>query len=182
MFANKAVVTIVTYVWDFYRSSIIKFIMMPYVVYFILYNLLINCTTDDLIGLDRSLFSEDKETLKAVRLALDIAILPFIAFFLYIQFLLILRIGLGFFRKIWNVIDVCSLALNLAYVICDFKGVSQYELRAMASIGIILIWIKSFYFFRIFDETAPMVRMILVIIINIRWFLLIFAVSIIAIS
>lgn len=50
----------------------------------------------------------------------------------------------------------------------------------MAAIGIILIWVKSFYFFRIFDETAPMVRMILVIIKNIRWFILIFFVSILA--
>jgi hypothetical protein len=31
----------------------------------------------------------------------------------------------------------------------------------MASIAVILIWSKSFYFFRIFDETAPMIRMII---------------------
>jgi len=85
-----------------------------------------------------------------------------------------------FFRKTWSVIDTCSLLLNLAYIVCDFCGVSQYKLRAMASIAIILIWIKSFYFFRIFDETAPMVRMVLVIIRNIRWFILIFFVCILA--
>lgn len=84
LFKNKAVVTSVKYIWSFYKWSIIQYIMTPYILYFILFNLLIHFTPEDLIGTDKPLFSEDKDTLKKIRIGLEIVILPLICFFLYV--------------------------------------------------------------------------------------------------
>lgn len=57
LFRNKAVVTSVKYIWSFYKWAIIQYIMTPYVVYFLLFQFLIHFTPEDLIAIDKPLFS-----------------------------------------------------------------------------------------------------------------------------
>lgn len=87
---------------------------------------------------------------------------------------------LGWFRKVWSILDFLAMGLSLFYVIADFSGMSLFNLRSIASVNILLLWTKSFYFFRIFDHTAPMIRMILNVVKEIRWFLTIFLISVFA--
>ena len=60
----------------------------------------------------------------------------------------------------WNDIDLCSFILNIAFVVCDLAKVEPNSVRALGSTAVFIMWLKFFYFLRLFETTAPIVRMI----------------------
>ena len=64
-----------------------------------------------------------------------------------------------------------SLFLNTAMVICDLSGLEEHVVRAIFSVAVLFMWFKVFYLLRLFFRTAFLVRMILEIVYDMRWFL-----------
>ena len=60
--------------------------------------------------------------------------------------------------------DVCSLFINTAFVIGDLMSLELQTMRPIAAVAIFIMWMKFFYFLRLFETTAPVVRMIMQII------------------
>jgi len=85
---------------------------------------------------------------------------------------------LSYLRSMWNVIDLTTLILTLVIIIMDFADTKATTLRTVSSVAIVLLWMKFFYFLRIFDSTAPLIRMIVEITADIRPFLLVLVVAI----
>lgn len=87
---------------------------------------------------------------------------------------------LGYFFDIWNMMDLISLGLNIT-TLCLWKWDDNQELlNAFASISCLIMWGKMFYFLRIFFATAHLVRMIIEIVYDMRYFILIFFISVFA--
>lgn len=82
----------------------------------------------------------------------------------------------------WNVTDVSSTLLVITFCICDMAKINYEDGRVIASIAVLLLWAKSFYFLRIFSPTAAFIRMITEIIKEMSTFTLIFFLSIIGIG
>ena len=61
----------------------------------------------------------------------------------------------------WNWIDICSWALNITFIVCDLTEVNPFKFRSLGAAAIFLIWIKLFYFLRLFSPTSNMIRMII---------------------
>jgi hypothetical protein len=57
--------------------------------------------------------------------------------------------------------DLASLMLNLAFFIANIIDVPHPSGRVLASVSIFFIYIKAFYFFRLFQQTAAFMRMIM---------------------
>ena len=84
-----------------------------------------------------------------------------------------------YFSSGWNLIDLANYSLCLAVLIFDLIGLQSYR-RPLASISLIILWIKLFYFLRVFDETSQLIRMIIEIVNDMKNFLIVLLIGIVA--
>ena len=77
-------------------------------------------------------------------------------------------------------IDYPSIFLNLFIIFLDFNGSDQDNINAFSSIAVILMYIKIILYMRVFMTTGGLVRMIIEIIYDMRYFTLIFFLAVIA--
>ena len=51
--------------------------------------------------------------------------------------------------------------MNIVFIVGDMLGAKPESMRPIAATSLFLMWGKFFYFFRLFETTAPIVRMIM---------------------
>jgi hypothetical protein len=68
----------------------------------------------------------------------------------------------------------------IAFAGLDLAGNSSKEARVVGSIAIFLLWVKFFYFLRIFEPTSAFIRMITQIIVDMGVFASIYLLAIFA--
>lgn len=107
-----------------------------------------------------------------------ILILLFNAYFAVYEVRQMLYHKIHYFISFWNLVDLGSLLLNTTIVICDMAALDEEELNAMMSWAVLLMWLKLFYFGRMFETTAGMIRMVLEITFDMKYFLLIFMLAV----
>jgi hypothetical protein len=61
---------------------------------------------------------------------------------------------------IWNVIDIFTMLFVTIFCILDFTQAEEETTRSIGSLAIFFLWIKFFYFLRIFTPTSAFIRMI----------------------
>ena len=69
--------------------------------------------------------------------------------------------GFAYFLSFWNDLDITSFALNITFIACDLAHVDPLKTRCVGSCAVFLMWIKFFYFLRLFQPTSALVRMII---------------------
>ena len=84
-----------------------------------------------------------------------------------------------YFSSGWNLIDLANYSLCLAVLFFDLLGIQSYQ-RPLASIALIILWIKLFYFLRVFDETSQLIRMIIEIVNDMKNFMIVLMIGIVA--
>ena len=52
----------------------------------------------------------------------------------------------------------------------------------MASMAVFVVWLRYFYFGRLFKPTAALIRMIIEIVIDMRWFLFVLIIAVLGFS
>ncbi|CDW88905.1 wd-40 repeat protein [Stylonychia lemnae] len=95
--------------------------------------------------------------------------------------------GLEYFKSVWNYIDtlpVFGIYVMLAFALIEEFGFSEGEFnrpvqRGFISIVTLLMWMKFLYFFRLFDSTSYLIRIIVEVVISMRYFLLVLLMTII---
>ena len=84
----------------------------------------------------------------------------------WIHFTLLELIQMGrskcdYFTDFWNLIDLVSLGLNAAYVIMEIQNThTENQVNMIGSIAIAIMWVKMFYWMRIFKSYAAFIRMV----------------------
>jgi hypothetical protein len=111
---------------------------------------------------------------------LSAALLVMIAYFFVLLFRKIASLGRLSFRSLWVWMTLISNSLNLAIVVMTLSEGNPYDIRRIESVASILMWLRFLYFFRIVDQTAPLVRMIWQILYDMRAFIFIFVLIILA--
>lgn len=80
----------------------------------------------------------------------------------------------------WNAINFISLILNVFVVLADLGEMSRYYVVPFLAVAVLFMWIKLLYFGRMFFSTAWMVRMVSSVAKDMRFFLIIFTISVIS--
>jgi hypothetical protein len=84
---------------------------------------------------------------------------------------------------VWNIFDLSSSILVILFCVIDFFRLDFNDsVVLIASIAVLLLWLKLFYFLRIFKKTSSFIRMIIEMFIDIGTFMLIFFIGILAFS
>jgi hypothetical protein len=78
-----------------------------------------------------------------------------IVYFLYREFKQFTIEASQYFRSIWNFSDIISYSLCGVVIFLDLYGSEQKnKLRPVASITLIILWIKMFYYLRAYESTS----------------------------
>jgi len=117
---------------------------------------------------------------------LTVLIFPLILYFGYTEVKQYLYRPDQYITDLWNGFDLVSIALNLVVILLDIsqseKTVSGIDthLRGLSAVACFFMYVKLFYFLRIFKLTAPLVRMIVDVTFSIKVFVLLFLVFLLA--
>jgi len=108
-------------------------------------------------------------------------LLSFSLYFFLNEFKQFLDEGLNYFSSIWNYIDIlCPLGVSLivVFVFIDLKH--HDTLVTIQGITTFCMWIKLFYFLRMFKATGFLIRIIIEVIKDMKAFLFILLVAFMA--
>lgn len=71
--------------------------------------------------------------------------------FCILEIIQISRDKFSYFTDFWNMLDLTSLILNATYVYCELNNtISENSINLVGSIAIAIMWVKMFYWMRIF--------------------------------
>lgn len=174
LFSLQIIRNIISFLWPYFRNKIIIYVFIPYLLYFSLF--LIYSTY-----FHKRMIENNDAKWTNFGLANNLAVivlLVFIAYFMLIESMQIVSQKLSYFKSFWNLIDLTSLLFNLIILIMDLAGMYDRDLTTLMSIAVLIVWLKLFYFGRIFLATAAMIRMVIEIIYDMKYFLLILLLAI----
>ncbi len=103
-------------------------------------------------------------------------------YFFYMEFRQFLTNTNTYFRSFWNLTDLINYLLCLVVVIFAITPVPNYINRPIASLCLLMLWIKMFYCLRVFEATSRLIRMIVEIVNDIQKFLIVLTIGIIGFS
>ena len=101
-----------------------------------------------------------------------------IGYFIYVEIEYFIVDKSKYISTFLNYIDLFINLLCFMVPMLDLMGNMQSVLRPVASSTLIIVWIKLFYYLRAYDSTSKLIRMIIEICKDIRYFLLVLFIGI----
>ena len=101
-------------------------------------------------------------------------------YFSYFEIASMIRDGFSYLKDIFNWIDWATFVLNfyLTYATSAFpldeSKESRSTIRSLATLTVFLLWLKTFYWMRLFQKLSFYVRLITETFYDIRFFLILF--------
>ena len=145
---------IITFLWSHYRKAVFKYNLIPYLLYMALYLVYVTY-------FHKMKYEHSYSYMLGYGIMNDASVfilLIYILYFLYYEFGQIMFHKIHYFTSFWNMIDLISLLLNLSVLIIDFANVTENEYITFAGISVIPIWMKFFYWWRMFYSTSKVFR------------------------
>lgn len=170
---------IILYQWRFIKKHIIIKLFIPFVFYFTVFILY----STWFIRYKNEQYEKDGENTwgewRIICLCCVVFLGLFILYWIYVELFQIKFHRLAYFKSFWNLLDLGSIFINIAVLAMDQAEVSHFDINAVSSVAVIIMWFKMFYFLRIFKATAHLIRMIIEIIMDMKWFIIVLFLSII---
>lgn len=102
-----------------------------------------------------------------------------LAYFVRIEVVQVIREPQAYLTSPWNLADLISYSLCVLVLVQELLGLPKTLERPVACLGLIILWIKLFYFMRVYDSTSQLIRMIIEIVIDMGNFLKVLLIGII---
>ena len=174
VFSLHIIKCIIIFSWQNFKKFMLIYLLVPYLMYFLLFVLY---TT----YFHKRMVEDENDRWQHFGIANSLAmifLLPFIGYFTFFEIRQMLFLRLSYFLSFWNLVDMSSIILNLLILLFDLINVREDTLIPILATAVLLMWLKLFYFGRIFFKTASMIRMIIEISSDMKYFLLILILTI----
>ena len=186
LFGNFTLVKVLEYKWEAYGKKL--FFREGYIFLMFLLVFLVNTTFILGYRLDETSQALEKNEYIQVSVALDIFLLVYLSYHVYSEIMQFLYFSAKeYFESIWNYFDVILIFLAVPAVITDllyclvFIDNSDY-LKVMNSLTIFFGFLRLISYARGIDGSAFMVRLIIQVIIDMKYFLLLLYIFIIGLG
>ena len=144
---------VIEFLWVGYFAAILDKLFYPFILYFAAYFYYVTYLT-------KETNNEFGYTFCLEMICLVISGKLFVHF-LILELVQMARSKWSYFTDFWNMTDLASLCLNAAYVYLEIKNTrSENTVNLIGSISLALMWVKMFYFMRIFKSYAAFIRMV----------------------
>jgi hypothetical protein len=168
IFSIDLVIRIILFLWGYYRRAILMKIMLPFMIYFVVFLFYGTWTHFEKYE------EEGNGGWHTANLILIIVIAIFIVYNIYFEFMKLYYFRDQYFVSYWNAINLISTALNTFVIIADLSNLNNRTIIPILSLAVLFMWVRILYFGRMFFSTAWMVRMISSVTKDMRYFLFIF--------
>uniref|UniRef100_A0A7S3JKB8 Ion transport domain-containing protein n=1 Tax=Euplotes harpa TaxID=151035 RepID=A0A7S3JKB8_9SPIT len=175
IFSQSIIRDIILFQWSFFKKMIILKLLVPYLCYFLIF-----CLYATYLLKNQNDESDKNGVYHIFSWIFGAIILVFNVFWAYIEVTQMMFHKLDYLTSFWNLLDLSSVALNSAVVIMDFADADFKNTNRVAAISVLILYFKLFYFLRVFFVTAYLVRMIIEIVIDMKNFVLVLIISIMA--
>lgn len=166
-FVKPAVMALVQVLWRKYYEKIYDRLFKPFCVYFFLVVIYFSFFLHDRTEKEISVLEE------ILIYGIQISILVCIFGFLGIE---LIQLNNGSFVEyitdFWNMTDICSMVLNATIIFLSNTGADFKTIRLIASIAIFFIWLKMFFWMRLFESTSGFIRMLTETLLDIKVFMI----------
>ena len=172
IFGLSIISDFILFQWTYFKQMIILKLLIPYVVYFVLF-----CVYATWIMHERSQESNDDDTFHILGYIGGAVLLIFNIFWAYIEIKQLTFYKYDYFRDFWNLLDASSVILNITVIIMVFADANFKDINRVSAVSVIILYFKLFYFLRILFRTAYLIRMIIEIAIDMRFFVLVLMIA-----
>jgi len=150
--------------WQHYQPAIISTLFYPYCIYFVAF-----------ITYASKFASFEGGNLLTWGFFLNMASLVLFGknwiTFALLEFIQLKDDPLGYITNLWNIIDLSSLVLCALFVYFDFSvTISREANNILGAVAVLLLYIKLFYWLRIYKSFSAFIRMISEIVMDIKVF------------
>jgi hypothetical protein len=149
--------------WKGYYAAIYSTLFIPFFMYFVSFNLY------------ATIFAKNTSNTVSIYYFFEMACLVifgknFITFFM-LEIIQFKEDPAGYFTDFWNLLDLVSLLSCAAFIFFEFFGtMSPTALNVLGSFAVVLLWVKLFYWLRLFKDFSAFIRIISEIVKDIRVF------------
>jgi len=157
---------LVKYQWRQFKPLLIKFLFIPFLIYLILYNLYAIWLFEARVSAE-----EEGTMVDIATFTIEIFLMILTVHAAYIEYQQMMYHGRYYFTSFWNMIDLACIVVTPAILIQDWVRVDPHFIRPVIAVGLMIMYMKLFYFLRMFDQSAALVRTIVEITYDIRFFL-----------
>jgi hypothetical protein len=188
MFVQKSIRVFIELLWEHYQPAIVRKVFFKYIFYLILVIGLSSQIAGAYLHILTTGRNDDHAALyKVETVGFSVGILFFWLFFFKIEIQQLIQLGWGYFGDTWNVIDMTSLVLNMSQIVTlninVWAGkiiIDANLIRAIGAVGCFVMWVKVFYWMRLFKSTAPFVTLIMTTLADIKVFMIMLIIIILA--
>ena len=170
LYSTELVQVLVEHFWTRYYAIIFFTCLIPFFIYFVL---VLIYSSEFVIFRPENI----KEIESTQEIVIRIAIICLLLYFASLDVLCMFRDGWTYLKDIFNWVDMFSILINV-FVLIETSNKFDKDhvkiVRPIAALGVILMWIKAFYWLRIFTGTSFYVRLIRDTLYDIRHFLILF--------
>jgi len=163
IFSCSQVRVFVEFMWKGYYDAIYQTLFLPYIAYFVSFSLF------------ATYFGQIESNTLSWGFIMQMACLvvfgkTFVTFFI-LEIIQFKSDPKNYFFSFWNIMDFTSLVACAGYVFCECtNALSENQLNIMGSIAVLLLWLKLFYWMRLFKQFSAFIRIISEIIKDIQVF------------
>lgn len=159
------------------KGMIIKRLFIPFMVYFFTFIISITFVYQDTFNYSGYENMNGHSLLNFI--IIGSVLLPLQAYFWIIEIRQLINQKLSYFREVWNFLDILSLLANtvISAIMMATTATDLRQRRIVNVIGagtVILMYLKVFYFLRIFEATAPYIKMIVKMTVDIQVFIYVY--------
>ena len=169
--AQPIIKDIILYQWKFYKINLIRYLLIPYWIYFWLFWVYVTWIIKEVES------EKNGGTFTILGYITGWFILLFNLFWGYVETTQLLFHKLEYFKSFWNILDLTSLILNVTNVLLNFANANYEIINRTCSISVLILYFKLFYFLRIFFATGYLIGMIIEIVIDMKYFLCVLIIS-----
>ncbi|CDW91027.1 wd-40 repeat protein [Stylonychia lemnae] len=187
IFESEAVRAIIEYAWPITRKAIIKWMMIPsmvFLVFFMFYTGIVFPVIEDCFE-KRSQSISHEETLicqfnSVLNNTSKIIILSFLVYFLAIEIIQAYKDARIYLSSPWNYLDMISIIFVLLTLIIDYMDIDTAIQRPLYAIATLIVWLKSLYYLRIFRNVGYLTSMIIQVVQDMVYFFIILMMTLFA--
>lgn len=157
LFSLEIIRVIIKFFWDFYVVRILIASLIPFLFYFVVFITYVSYISDE-----DNLKDDVDPNWNMISDIFKYVIAFLAAYHLFLEFLYFRRNGRKYFKSFWNIVNLFTIGLTVATIVIDFLNLDySVYFVPVASSAVIMMWLKLFYFGRIINATATIVRMII---------------------
>lgn len=142
LFKVSSIKYLVTFLWSFYFPKVLVMTFLPYLFFFFSFIIYASIT-----------YIGDNDYNPGWRFFFALISIGYCGYSIGFEIIQAKNQGsnyLNITNLTWNFIDITSTIGVLGFVICDLSGTAYLTGRVFASLAVLLVWSKLFYFLRIF--------------------------------